>query len=204
MYRVEQSWPDEEENGVQGLNRAPDAPKTVPPLKLFRIKNDSDHLSAIVETSREQCQSAFSNNMSSVPSNSRYGMYSTQRNSIGPAPCLNQINEFGEPYNEPYRHEQLQTEIQTEVQAEVQPQVQTEVQPQVQSQPQIQSRGLTPEQMAEMARRLEKGEINPFDSRLLEFFLTRMEFPLPHHSDGYHIVNGAVPAQRNKCLNLSK
>ncbi|XP_034251361.1 uncharacterized protein LOC117651430 [Thrips palmi] len=194
LYRVEQSWPDEEENGAQGLNRAPDAPKTVPPLKLFRIKNDSDQLSAIVETSREQCPSAFSNNMSSLATNSRYGMYSTQRDSFGPTPYLNQINESPDPYQEPYSQEQAQTEVQTEVQ------------PQVQNQPVIPARDpeiLDPEQTAEMARRLEKREINPFDSRLLKFFLARMEFPLPHHSDGYHVVSGAVPAQRNKCLNLN-
>lgn len=188
LYRVEQSWPDEEENGMQGLNRAPDGPKTVPPLKLFRIKNDADHLSAIVESSREQCQTAFASNISSAATNSRFGMYASQRDSFGPtpAPCLNSNNEFSEQFQEPYRQD-----------------LQTEVQPQVPSQPQVQTRGLTPEQMAEMARRLEKGEINPFDSRLLEFFLARMKFPLTHHSDGYHSVNGAVPAQRNKSLNLN-
>lgn len=60
------------------------------------------------------------------------------------------------------------------------------------------------QQTSGMAERLAKGDINPFDSRLLEYFLSHMGFPLPQHQGGYSSVNGAVPAKRNNCLNLSK
>lgn len=222
---MEQSWPDEEELGAQGSNRTSDAPKTVPPLKLFRIKNDGDQLSAIIETSREKCQSMISsgnsrNSMSSVTTNSRYGMYTTQRQSFPPQPYLNQINESPQPSQVAHEQDQVQCQeyslsqsqvqpqaqiqLQPQAQSQVQPQAQSQLQPLAQSQPQSNAHGPDLAQMNEMARRLEKGEINPFDSRLLEFFLYRMVFPLPQHSEGYYCLTGAVPAKRNNCLNLSK
>ena len=173
LYRVEQTRPFDSDDDLAQGSQSPDTPKTVPPLKLFRIKNTEDHLSAILETSKEKYSSVQSSacnrsSISSAATNSRYGMYTTQRHSIVPQPNLNLINESSEAVPQ-----------------------------------EGQSHGPDSQQMSELSMRLAKGEVNPFDSRLLEHFLSQMRFPLPHHQDGYFALNGAVPAKRNNALHLN-
>ncbi|XP_026289944.1 uncharacterized protein LOC113214705 [Frankliniella occidentalis] len=190
LYRVEQSWP--EDDGADGSNQSSDSPKTVPPLKLFRIKNDVDQLSAILETSKEKYQSMLSTgsrNSLSSSINSKYGKYTTQKQSMGPQPGLNQIEESSE-HSSSSSQEGL-----GQVQVQVQPQAQVQAQPQPQ--------GPDSQVMHEMGLRVAKGEINPFDSRILEYFLHHIGFPLPQHAEGYNTLNGAVPARRNNCLTLN-
>lgn len=187
LYRVEQSWPDEEDDGPDGSNKSSNTPKTVPPLKLFRIKNDEEkQLSAIMEASREKYQSTMMSNTSSrnslcsASSMSRFGMFPAQGQSVAPQPCLNQIDESPEPSSSSQ-----------------------DGQPQNPVPAPVQMPGPDPQQMNEMAARVARGEINPFDSRMLTYFLTHMGFPLAHHAAGYFVVNAAVPAKRNNCLNLN-
>lgn len=175
LYRCEQSWPDEEEGAD---TTRPDAPKTVPPLKLFRIKNDEDQLSAIMESSKEKYQSICSvnsRNSISAVTQSRYGPYTTERQNLAPPPCLNDIEESAEPSSSPSSQE-----------AQV---------------PQVQGPDI--KQMTEIGNRLANRDISPFDNRLLEYFLFKISFPLAHHAEGYHSLNAAVPTKRNNCLNLN-
>lgn len=163
-------------------NRA-DAPKKVPPMKIFRIRNDGDQLSAIMESSKEKYQSVLSSGSSSTSAfvNNRHGMQTTFGQSLQPQPYLNQIEESAEPLSSSSSSQEGQAQVQV---------------------PPPQGPNL--QQMHEMSMRLERGEINPFDNRLLEYFLYKMSFPLPHHADGYHSLSNAVPAKRNNCLNLGE
>ncbi|KAK3922037.1 Mitotic checkpoint serine/threonine-protein kinase BUB1 beta [Frankliniella fusca] len=141
LYRVEQSWP--EDDGADGSNQSSDSPKTVPPLKLFRIKNEKDQLSAILESSKEKYQSMLSTgsrNSLSTSTSSKYGKYTTQRQSVGPQPYLNQIEESTEHSSSQEGQAQSLTQVEMQVQvpsqAEAsQPQAQPPSQPQAQPPP---------------------------------------------------------------------